>query len=338
MDGIKLAILGATGAVGGEMLKVLAERNFPVSDIKMLADANDAGKKIIWQGKEYIVEKTTPDSFEGVELTLVAVDNPISLMFSPEAVKRGSIVIDNSSAYRLDPLVPLVIAEVNPEDVLWNKGIIANPNCSTIICLVAIKPLYDYSKIKRMVVSTYQAVSGAGILGIEELKNQAIQYLNNEKIEPKVFAHQIAYNLIPQIDEFQDNGYTKEELKLLYESRKILHDEELLVSCTCVRVPVFRSHSESIMIETEQKISASKAKELLQNAPGVKLVDDPKNKVYPMPLDSSDQDLIFAGRIREDISHDKALSLWVCGDQIRKGAATNAIQIAELLVKNGLLK
>ena len=338
MDGIKLAILGATGAVGGEMLKVLAERNFPVSDIKMLADANDAGKKIIWQGKEYIVEKTTPDSFEGVELTLVAVDNPISLMFSPEAVRRGSIVIDNSSAYRLDPEVPLVIAEVNPEDVLWNKGIIANPNCSTIICLVAIKPLYDYSKIKRMVVSTYQAVSGAGILGIEELKNQAIQYLNNEKIEPKVFAHQIAYNLIPQIDEFQDNGYTKEELKLLYESRKILHDEELLVSCTCVRVPVFRSHSESIMIETEQKISASKAKELLQNAPGVKLVDDPKNKVYPMPLDSSDQDLIFAGRIREDISHDKALSLWVCGDQIRKGAATNAIQIAELLVKNGLLK
>ena len=338
MDGIKLAILGATGAVGGEMLKVLAERNFPVSDIKMLADANDAGKKIIWQGKEYIVEKTTPDSFEGVELTLVAVDNPISLMFSPEAVKRGSIVIDNSSAYRLDTEVPLVIAEVNPEDVLWNKGIIANPNCSTIICLVAIKPLYDYSKIKRMVVSTYQAVSGAGILGIEELKNQAIQYLNNEKIEPKVFAHQIAYNLIPQIDEFQDNGYTKEELKLLYESRKILHDDDILVSCTCVRVPVFRSHSESIMIETEEKISASIAKELLQNAPGVKLVDDPKNKVYPMPLDSSDQDLIFAGRIREDISYDNALSLWVCGDQIRKGAATNAIQIAELLVKNGLLK
>ena len=338
MDGIKLAILGATGAVGGEMLKVLAERNFPVSDIKMLADANDAGKKIIWQGKEYIVEKTTPDSFEGVELTLVAVDNPISLMFSPEAVRRGSIVIDNSSAYRLDPEVPLVIAEVNPEDVLWNKGIIANPNCSTIICLVAIKPLYDYSKIKRMVVSTYQAVSGAGILGIEELKNQAIQYLNNEKIEPKVFAHQIAYNLIPQIDEFQDNGYTKEELKLLYESRKILHDDEILVSCTCVRVPVFRSHSESIMIETEEKISAAKAKDLLQEAPGVKLVDDPKNKVYPMPLDSSDQDLIFAGRIREDISHEKALSLWVCGDQIRKGAATNAIQIAELLVKNGLLK
>ena len=338
MDGIKLAILGATGAVGGEMLKVLAERNFPVSDIKMLADANDAGKKIIWQGKEYIVEKTTPDSFEGVELTLVAVDNPISLMFSPEAVKRGSIVIDNSSAYRLDTEVPLVIAEVNPEDVLWNKGIIANPNCSTIICLVAIKPLYDYSKIKRMVVSTYQAVSGAGILGIEELKNQAIQYLNNEKIEPKVFSHQIAYNLIPQIDEFQDNGYTKEELKLLYESRKILHDDDIFVSCTCVRVPVFRSHSESIMIETEEKISAAKAKDLLQEAPGVKLVDDPKNKVYPMPLDSSDQDLIFAGRIREDISHDKALSLWVCGDQIRKGAATNAIQIAELLVKNGLLK
>lgn len=209
---------------------------------------------------------------------------------------------------RLDPQVPLVIAEVNPEDVLWNKGIIANPNCSTIICLVAIKPLYDYSRIKRMLVSTYQAVSGAGILGVEELRNQAIQYLN------------------------------KEELKLLYESRKILHDEDLLVSCTCVRVPVFRSHSESIMIETEQKISAAKAKELLQNAPGVKLVDDPKNKVYPMPLDSSDQDLIFAGRIRQDISHDKALSLWVCGDQIRKGAATNAIQIAELLVKNGLLK
>lgn len=338
MAGVKLAVLGATGAVGGEMLKVLAERNFPVAEIKMLADANDAGKKIIWQGKEYIVEEATPDSFEGVALTLVAVGNPVSLMFTPEAVKRGSIVIDNSSAYRLDPEVPLVIPEVNPEDVRWNKGIIANPNCSTIIALVALKPLYDYSRIRRVVVSTYQAVSGAGIMGIQELKDQAIQYINGEKIEPTMFAHQIAYNLIPHIDEFQENGYTKEELKMLYESRKILHDQELQVSCTCVRVPVFRSHSESIIIETEQKITPSKAKELLQKAPGVRLVDSPENKVYPMPIDTSDQDYIFAGRIRADISHNNSLALWVCGDQIRKGAATNAIQIAELLIKEGLLK
>ena len=338
MKKINIAILGATGAVGGEMLKILEERHFPVGNLKLLADSNDAGKKIIWKNKEYVVEEAKFNSFQGVGITLVAVSNDISMLFSPEAVKRGSIVIDNSSAYRMDPEVPLVIPEVNPEDVLWNKGIIANPNCSTIIALMGVKPLHDYAKVKRIIASTYQAVSGAGIMGGVELSEQTNKYFAGKKIKPKVFQHQIAFNVIPHIDEFQENGYTKEEMKLLNESKKILHAPELKVTCTCVRVPVFRSHSESITIETEKKLTAEKAKDILINAPGVRLVDDPKNNEYPMPVDTSDQDIVFVGRIREDISKDNSLSLWLCGDQIRKGAATNAVQIAELLVDKGLVK
>ncbi len=338
MKKIKLALLGATGAVGSEMLKILEERKFPLDDLLLLADSNDAGKKVLWKGREHIVEEATFDSFEGVDITLVAVGNEVSLHFTPEAVKRGCIVIDNSSAYRMDPTVPLIIPEVNPDDVELHQGIIANPNCSTIIALVAVKPLHDYANIKRMVVSTYQAVSGAGRMGVLELEEQTQSYFNGEELQSNVFKHQIAFNLIPHIDDFQDNGYTKEEMKMLHEGRKILHAPELQVSCTCVRVPVFRSHSEAITIETSKQLTPEIARKLLSNAAGVRVVDDPINNQYPMPIDTSDQDIIFVGRIREDISAENALTLWCCGDQVRKGAATNAIQIAELLLSKGLVK
>ena len=335
MKAARVAVLGATGAVGSEMLRILEERDFPLSELKLLADANDAGQRLVFGGKEYIVEEATPDSFAGIDITLVAVGNAVSLAFTPEAVKRGSIVIDNSSAYRLDPSVPLVVPEVNPEDVRWHKGVIANPNCSTIIALVALKPLHAFAEIERMIVSTYQAVSGAGRLGISELEEQSRNHLAGSPVEPKVFAHQIAYNVIPHIDEFQENAYTKEEMKMLHESRKILHAEELRVCSTCVRVPVFRSHSESIVIETTRKLSPAKARELLARAPGVRVVDDPARSAYPMPIDSSNQDLVLVGRIREDISAGNSLALWACGDQLRKGAATNAVQIAELVIREG---
>lgn len=334
MQGIRLAVLGATGAVGSEMLKVLEERRFPVSDLKLLADPNDAGKVIHYAGKQYIVETATPESFENMQIALVAVNNDVSRCFSPEAVKRNSVVIDNSSAYRMDPEVPLVVPEVNPEAVRQHKGIIANPNCSTTIALVPLKPLHDFAGLKRVIASTYQAVSGAGIAGIGELAEQTMQVLEGKPISPHVFAHQIAFNLIPHIDYFEENGYTHEEMKMLQEGRKILGLPELKVSCTCVRVPVYRSHSEAITIETERELTPQKARELLSVAPGVRVVDDPAKLRYPMPVDSSDQDLIYVGRIRKDISAPNALTFWCCGDQVRKGAATNAVQIAELVTQD----
>ena len=335
MDKARVAILGATGAVGGEMLKILADRRFPIASLKLLADANDAGQRIVFEGREQVVEEARPESFEGTDITLVAVGNQVSLAFTPEAVRRGSVVIDNSSAYRLDPGVPLVVPEVNPEDVAWHKGIIANPNCSTIIALVALKPLHDAVGIERLVVSTYQAVSGAGRMGGVELEAQTLAHLRGEPIKAEVFRHQIAFNLIPHIDDFLPNAYTKEEMKMQNESRKILHAAGLRVSATCARVPVYRSHSESILIETNRKITPDEARKLLRKAPGVRVVDDPASFSYPMPLDSSDQDLVLVGRIREDLSSEKGLQLWVCGDQVRKGAATNAVQIAELLLGGG---
>ena len=338
MTGVRVAVLGATGAVGTEMLNVLAERDFPISELKLLADPNDAGKKIVFKGKEYTVELATNDSFNDIDITLVAVGNDISLMFTPEAVKRGNVVVDNSSAYRMDPAVPLVVPEVNPQDVASNQGIIANPNCSTIIAMVAINALHKYAKINRMIVSTYQAVSGAGVAGVAELKNQARDILDGKPAVPGVFQHQIAFNLIPHIDYFEDNGFTHEEMKMVNEGRKILGHPELQVNCTCIRVPVFRSHSESITIETDKEITPEMARELLKNAPGVKLVDDPANNLYPMPIDSSDQDLVFVGRIRKDITKENSLTFWCCGDQVRKGAATNAVQIAEIVAQNIMSK
>ena len=326
-----VAIVGATGAVGGELLKVLAERKFPVGELRLLATERSKGKKISFGGLEYTVEATAADSFAGVDLALFA-GGPASLLYAREAAARGAVVIDNSSAFRYDDGVPLVIPEVNPEDVLWHKGIIANPNCSTIQMLVALKPLYDFAGIKRIVVSTYQAVSGAGAEALAELENQVGQLSAGEEPQVKVFSYQIAFNLIPHIDVFLPNGYTKEEMKMLWETRKIFHDDRIAVSATCARVPVYRSHSEAVSIETERPLSPQKARELLENAPGVVVVDDPENNKYPMPLFASDTDEVYVGRIRQDISTENGLLLWVVADQIRKGAATNAVQIAELLL------
>lgn len=333
MKKVNLCILGASGAVGKEMLKILEERKFPINELKLLGN-KDAGKKIMFGGKEYIIEKAGKNSFKNTDITLVAVGADISKKLSPIAVKSGSVVIDNSSAFRMDKKVPLVVPEVNPEDIKWHKGIIANPNCTTIIALTALAPLHRYGKIKRIVASTYQAVSGAGKEAMEELENQVRDYAEGKKFKINAFKYQISFNLIPQIDSFDKNGYTKEELKMLNESRKILHSPNLKVNCTCVRVPVFRSHSESITIETAKKITSKKAKELLSKAKGVKIEDNPAKFKYPMPLDTTDQDLVFVGRIREDISAKNSLTLFCAGDQLRKGAATNAVQIAELILKN----
>ncbi len=318
MNKVNVGILGATGAVGEEMLNVLAERNFPIKNLKLLASAKSAGKNINWNGNDYTVEEVTEDSFEDIDILLVAVGSGVSRKFSPIAASKGVIVVDNSSAFRLNDDIPLVVPEVNPDDVLKHNGIIANPNCSTIIALTAINELNKYSKIKRMIVSTYQAVSGAGVKGFEELESQVAALEEGKDVEIDTFQYQIAYNLIPHIGPFYDNGYSEEEMKMQNEGRKILHSPELNVNCTCVRVPVFRSHSESITLETESEISVEKAMELLKAADGVKLVDDLENNQYPRPLDSSDQDLIYVGRIRKDISAENSLVLWCCGDQVRK--------------------
>jgi len=328
-----IAILGATGAVGRQMLEVMEERNFEIEDLKLLAHISDAGKEYVFRGRKYIVEEAVESSFENVDITMIAVEGDISKKFMPHITASGSVAIDNSSAFRLNDDVPLVIPEINPDDVKLHKGIIANPNCSTIIGLVAVNEIYKHAGIKRMVVSTYQAVSGAGVLGIDELKKQTEDVLGDRKATSKVFQHEIAFNIIPHIDSFEENGYTKEEMKMYNEGRKILHDNNIGISCTCARVPVFRSHSESITLETERPISVEEVRDLLSKAPGVKLVDDPENNLYPMPIDTAGQDLIYVGRIRKDFSKNNSISLWCCGDQVRKGAATNAVQIAELLVK-----
>lgn len=328
-----VAIVGATGAVGQTFLDILSERNFPIANLKLLASSRSAGKKIEYKGKEYTVEELTHNSFEGVDIALFSAGASRSKEFAPSAVKAGAIVVDNSSAFRMDKDVPLVVPEVNPEDVQKNNGIIANPNCTTIIMLVPLKPLHDYGTIKRVVVSSYQSASGAGAAATMELMNQAKAWSKGEKLEVNAFAHQLLFNVIPHIDSFTENGYTKEEMKMFNETRKMLHSDEIRVSATCVRVPVLTAHSESVFIETEKKITPEKARELLKNAPGVKLYDNPDEKVYPMPLLASGQDLCYVGRIREDIAYENGLSFFVSGDQLRKGAATNAVQIAELLIK-----
>lgn len=328
MSQARIALFGATGAVGAEMLKILEERSFPVGDLRLLA--SHGGRTVSWRGQDRPVEAVGPDSFRDIDIALFAVDGSVSRTWAPEAVRSGAVVIDNSSAFRMDDDVPLVIPEVNPEDIEGHRGIIANPNCSTIIALVALHPLHRAVGIRRLIASTYQAVSGAGKAGLEELLEQTRAWARGEEPQVSAFAYPIAFNLIPHIDAFMENGYTKEELKMRDESRKILHAPALRVSCTCVRVPVQRSHSEALTIETERPLTPDEARELLQNAPGIRVVDEPSQKRYPMPLDASDQDLIHVGRIRLDESAERnGLALWVCGDQIRKGAATNAVQIAE---------
>ena len=333
MKKVKVAILGATGAVGREMMKILDERNFPVEELHLLASARSVGQKGEWQGQELTVELACDEAFEGMDIVLGAAENDIAERFAPAIVKSGAVFVDNSSAFRLDPNVPLVVPEINPEDAKNHKGIIANPNCTTIISLVAINALNQDSPIETIVASSYQATSGAGAAGPVELMEQVDALREGRKPEVKVFQHQIAFNVIPQIGGDAFEGYTSEEMKLQNEGRKIMHLPELKVSCTCVRVPVVRSHSVSIVVRTREKISVERARELIANAPGCRLVDELAAKRYPMPLDTSDQDIVFVGRIREDLTCDRGLNIWCCGDQVRKGAATNAVQIAELLVK-----
>ncbi len=333
MNKVNVAVLGATGAVGREMLKVLEERDFPINQLKALASARSAGKALPFRGGEVIVEEATDASFEGMDIVLGAASNEMAKRFAPAIVKAGAVFVDNSSAFRMQDDVPLIVPEINPEDVKKHHGIISNPNCSTIITLVAVAGLNKVSPIKTMVASTYQAVSGAGANGLKELENQAKAYVTGEPMEVNVFPHQIAFNLVPQIGSDTGNGYTTEEMKMQNEGRKIMHLPELRVTCTCVRVPVMRSHSISVTLRTERKLSVEEARVAVAAAPGCRLVDDLDNKVYPMPLDTSNQDIVFVGRIREDLTSDDGITLWCCGDQVRKGAATNAIQIAELLVK-----
>lgn len=328
-----VAVLGATGAVGQEMMKILAERNFPVGKLIPLASARSAGKTLLFKGEEVTIQEACDAAFEGVDIVLGAAENPIAKQFAPAIVKAGAVFVDNSSAFRMDPKVPLIVPEVNPEDVSWHNGIIANPNCSTIITVTAVNALNAIAPIRTMTASTYQAVSGAGANGPIELMNEVEALREGKTYEPKVFSHQIAYNLIPQIGGEAFEGYTSEEMKMQNEGRKIMHLPELKVSCTCVRVPVVRSHSISVSCHFDVPVTVEQAREAIAKAPGCLLVDDLANKRYPMPLETSDQDIVFVGRIRPDLTDDNGLCLWCCGDQVRKGAATNAVQIAELLVK-----
>lgn len=326
--GIKLAVVGATGMVGRKFLDVLKERNFPIDELFLFASSKSAGKVINFNNKDYVVEELKEDSFDrGIDIALFSAGASTSLKFAPIAASKGCIVVDNSSAWRMDDDVPLVVPEVNPEDVKWHKGIIANPNCSTIQAVVALKPLDDNYRIKRIIYSTYQAVSGAGMGGYEDLVNG----IKGE--QPKKFPHPIAYNLIPHIDVFMDNGYTKEEMKMINETRKIMHRPDLKITATTVRVPVFYGHSESINVEFEKNFEIEELKELLKQSKGIVLMDDVKNNIYPMPILCEGKDEVFVGRIRRDESIENGINMWVVADNIRKGAATNAVQIAELLIK-----
>lgn len=338
MGGYRVAVVGATGAVGQEILRLLAEREFPIDDLRLLASGRSAGREVDFRDSTFRVEEAKPESFEGVDIAFFSAGGSVSEALVPEAVKRGAVCIDNTSAFRMDPATPLVVPEVNPEDLQWHKGIIANPNCSTIIMCVALQPLHLAANIRRVVVSTYQAVSGAGAQAMEVLRTQSRAVLDGYEVEPSILPYgkgakhyPIAFNLLPQIDGFGEAGYTKEEWKMVRETQKIMHAPDLKVTATTVRVPVFRCHSESINVETDRKLSVAEVKEILSAAPGVVVMDDPEEMAYPMPADLSGRDEVFVGRIREDLTVDSGLNLWVVGDQIRKGAALNAIQIAELL-------
>ena len=330
-----VAIAGATGAVGLEFIKVLEQRKFPVGSIKLLASERSAGKELRFNGKPVKVERLTKDSFKGIQIALFSAGASRSLEFAPAAAASGAVVVDNSSAFRMDPEIPLVVPEVNPHAIAQYKkrGIIANPNCSTIQMVVALKPIHDAVRIKRIVVSTYQAVSGTGLKAIDELLTQSRALLGSQEIQKKVYPHQIAFNCLPHIDSFLDNGYTKEEMKMVNETRKIMGDPTIRVTATTVRVPVVHSHSESVNIETEKKITPKEVRELLSQAPGVKVVDNPALNEYPLAIHAAGRDETFVGRIREDESIPNGINLWVVSDNVRKGAALNAVQIAEILIE-----
>ena len=331
MKKYNIGILGATGAVGQEMLKVLGERNFPINELRLLASPRSVGKKVQFNGNEYTVQLADFGAFKGLDFVLGAASNAVAKKFADDIVASGAVFIDNSSAFRMDESVPLIVPEINAKDAFNNKGIISNPNCSTIITLVAVNAINKLSKIKAMVASTYQATSGAGAEGPVELREQEKALLEGKETVNNVFQYQIAENLIPQIGSFLDNGYTTEEMKMQNEGRKIMNLPELLVTCTCVRVPVVRSHSISVTLVTEDKLELEQVRNAVANEKGCKLYDDGENKIYPMPLVTSDQDLVYVGRIRKDLINENGITLWCCGDQVRKGAATNAVQIAMVL-------
>ena len=343
MKKFNVGILGATGAVGREMLKVLGEYNFPYNELRLLASERSAGKKLEFQGKEYTIQLAAHDAFEGLDIVLGAASNDTAKQFKDDIVKAGAVFIDNSSAFRMLDDVPLVVPEINPEDIFKNKGVISNPNCSTIITLVAVNAINKLSKIKAMVASTYQATSGAGAAGPVELMNQMKDLskiydetgviANKYDATPKTFQYQIAGNVSPQIGSFLENGYTTEEMKMQNEGRKIMHLPDLKVTCTCVRVPVVRSHSISVTLVTEEKLDLNVVSQAIAKEKGCKLYDDQANKLYPMPIVTSDQDLVYVGRIRRDLINENGITLWCCGDQVRKGAATNAVQIALKLIE-----
>ncbi|MFA5499987.1 MAG: aspartate-semialdehyde dehydrogenase [Candidatus Omnitrophota bacterium] len=328
-----VAVMGATGAVGNCFLRILEERKFPIKNLTLLASERSKGKKLKFKGKAYPIEVLDHDSFEGIDIVLSSAGASRSVEFLPSAVKAGAVCIDNTSAFRMEKGIPLVVPEVNAHRIKDNKGIIANPNCSTIQMVVALYPVHKAARIKRIVVTTYQSVSGAGQKKIQELRDQTRDFISGKKIKCIEFPHPIAFNLIPQIDVFLENGYTKEEMKMVNETKKIMEDESIQVNATCVRVPVFYAHSESVSIETEKHITADEVRKLLSKAPGVTVIDDPRNKCYPMPIYAEGKDDTFVGRIRQDESVKNGISMWVVSDNIRKGAALNAVQIAEVLIK-----
>lgn len=336
-EGYNIAIAGATGAVGTVMLKLLEERAFPLASLRPLASERSAGQTVEFGGERHEVEELSADSFDGIDIALFSAGGDRSRQFAPAAVEAGAVVVDNSNAFRMEPGVPLVVPEVNPEDLKWHEGIIANPNCSTIQLVVTLKPIYDAVGLERVVATTFQSVSGTGNLAIEELFEQSEAVIESGEVKVEVYPHQIAFNVLPHIEYFHENGYTNEEMKMIDETRKILHDPELPLTTTCTRVPVFNAHSESINLQTSRPVSVDEVRRLLLSAPGIALADDPAANEYPMPLMAEGRDEVFVGRIRKDESAENAINLWMVSDNLRKGAATNAVQIAELLASEGLL-
>ena len=337
MPGYNVAIVGATGLVGQEFIKILKQRSFPIDYLELLASDRSAGRKISVSEQELTVKETTIESFKGFDIALFSAGAGVSRHFAPIAADAGAVVIDNSSAFRMETKVPLVVPEVNPEDIQKHKGIIANPNCSTIQMVVALYPLHRVNPIKRITVSTYQAVSGTGAAAVNELNTQTRQILEGQTTIPHVYPHQIAFNLLPEIDVFLDDGYTKEEWKMVEETRKIMHADDIAISATCVRVPVVTGHSEAVSIEFSRPMSPDEAEHILAQAPGVKILDEPVISLYPQPWSAAGTDEVFVGRIRKDISHDNGLVMWVVADNLRKGAALNAVQIAEEMIKRDWL-
>ena len=333
----RVAILGATGAVGTELLELLEERNFPLADLKLLASERSAGKKLPFKGENLTVEAVSEAALQNVDLVLASAGGSISKVWAPIAVEKGAVVIDNSSAFRMNPEVPLVVPEVNPQAAAKHKGIIANPNCTTILMSVGIFPLHKVKPIKRIVVATYQSASGAGAKAMEEVKNQSIDILEGKEPVAKVFPYPLAFNLFPHNSPLDSAGYCEEELKMVNETRKIFSNQDIKITATCVRVPVLRAHSEAINLEFETPFDIEEARKILSESPGVKLVEDWQKNYFPMPIEATGKDEVLVGRIRQDISHECGLELWLCGDQIRKGAALNAVQIAELLVEKNLI-